>query len=100
MRKAAQDAKPHVKLGEEDLDNVWTFEYLGNSNRLQADGGSHLTDMKARIEDRGSRDDCRQDAKHMGIKIDTTYCGSNSGYTICSTYGCEAWELDARRARM
>ena len=46
MRKTAQDEKPHVKLGEEDIDNVWIFKYL--DSRFQADG-SHLADIKARI---------------------------------------------------
>ena len=45
-RKAAQKAKPHVKLGEDDVENVWIFKYLGS--RFRADG-SHYPDIKARI---------------------------------------------------
>ena len=44
--KDAQEAKPHVKLGDLDITNVWVFKYL--KIRFRADG-SHLEDIKSRI---------------------------------------------------
>ena len=98
MRKAAQDAKPHVKLGETDIDNVWVFKYLGS--RFRADG-SHLEDIKARIAIAMTtagkmRSIWASRSTPLPLKLRIYKVG------VCSklTYGSEAWCLDAAACRM
>ena len=98
MRKAAQNAKPHVQLGDEEIDNVWIFKYLGS--RFQADG-SHLTDIKARIAAAQTtagkmRNIWASKSTPLRLKLRIYKVG------VCSklTYGCEAWELDDSACRL
>ena len=98
MRKAAQDAKPHVKLGDKDLENVWVFKYLGS--RFRADG-SHIADIKARIAAATvtagkMRSIWSSKSTPLRLKLRIYKVG------VCSklTYGCEAWELDEQACRL
>ena len=97
-RKAAQEAKPHVKLGNDDIENVWIFNYLGS--RFRADG-SHLADIRARIAAAAvtagkMRNVWASKTTPLRLKLRIYKVG------VCSklTYGCEAWHLDADACRL
>ena len=98
MRKAAQEAKQHVKLGDEDIENVWMFKYLGSWFRAD---GSHLADIKARIASATTtagkmRNVWASKSTPLRLKLRIYKVG------VCSklTYGCEAWKLDEDACRL
>jgi len=88
---------PCVRLGNEPLENVFTFDYLGN--KVQADGAAYK-DMEyrfgiARTRFKGLMNVRRAASLPMSLKL-RLYKAA-----ICSSmvYGCENWCLDATGKR-
>ena len=93
----AQDAEPKIKCGKDELKNIFLFKYLGSI--FAADGTQHH-DVRRRIALATARMGQLRQLFNSDIRFGIKMRIYKTAICSLLTYGCEAWDLNARTAAM
>ena len=98
MRKEAQEELTHVICEGKEIENVWTFKYLGS--RFQADG-DQIADIKARIASAATTaGKMRHIWSSMSVPLRLKLRIYKTGVCSRLVYGSEGWILDTKACAM